>query len=408
MASRRTQPSTSRSWQKQVVCRFFANGVCRQAENCPYSHDLSLSNKGTLPCKYFATGTCAYGDKCRFSHGDPKVPKPRAAPKQLTQAMNKLSLNPEASPWKPSSSSDWSAAPEFVPKQSTSKSVDPSSETKDDSEKAPPKSWAHLVNPVAMAEMTIEEAESQLCPFSIMDVCRYGENCAYVHGLLCDMCQQPVLHPDHEEQRRVHKFTCMKQHEAEMEQAFAVAKSKDRTCGICMEVVVDKPKSEARFGIMPNCNHCFCLACLRKWRQAKQFENKIIRACPECRQTSDYICPSKHWLDTPEEKEKLFEEYKSQMLKKECKYYNRGKGECPFGNKCFYRHCADDGTEVDVGPPQKHYRQNVDGDSETVERILLYDFLEERDGHLLLPLEIFDVLDFLSESDGSEWDEWET
>ena len=147
----------------------------------------------------------------------------------------------------------------------------------DDSEKAPPKSWAHLVNPVAMAEMTIEEAESQLCPFSIMDVCRYGENCAYVHGFLCDMCQQPVLHPDHEEQRRVHKFTCMKQHEADMEQAFAVAKSKDRTCGICMEVVVDKPKSEARFGIMPNCNHCFCLSCLRKWRQAKQFENKIIR-----------------------------------------------------------------------------------------------------------------------------------
>jgi len=100
MASRRNpQPSTSKSWQKQVVCRFFANGMCRQAENCPYSHDLSLSNKGTLPCKYFATGTCAYGDKCRFSHGDPKAPKTRAAPKQLSQAMNKLSLNPEASPW---------------------------------------------------------------------------------------------------------------------------------------------------------------------------------------------------------------------------------------------------------------------------------------------------------------------
>ena len=136
------------------------------------------------------------------------------------------------------------------------------------------------------------------------------------------------------------------------------------------------------------------------------FSRLFFRACPECRQTSDYICPSKHWVDTPEEKEKLFADYKSQMLKKECKYYNRGKGECPFGNKCFYRHVADDGTDVDIGPPQKHYRQNVDGDSETVERILLYDFLEERDGNLLLPLEIFDVLDFLSESDGSEWDEW--
>ena len=37
-----------------------------------------------------------------------------------------------------------------------------------------------------------------------------------------------------------------------------------------------------------------------------------------------------------------------------------------------------------------------------MERILLYDFLEERDGHLLLPLEIFDVLDFLSDSEESE------
>ena len=62
-----------------------------------------------------------------------------------------------------------------------------------------------------------------------------------------------------------------------MENAFAVARSKEKTCGICMEVVMDKPKGEARFGILPNCNHCFCLSCLRTWRQAKQFEHKIIR-----------------------------------------------------------------------------------------------------------------------------------
>ena len=57
---------------------------------------------------------------------------------------------------------------------------------------------------------------------------------------------------------------------------------------------------------------------------------------------------------------------------------------------------------MDVGPPQKHVRHNLNGDPSLVERILLYDFLEERDGHLLLPLEIFDVLDFLSDSDSSE------
>ena len=154
----------------------------------------------------------------------------------------------------------------------------------DDSEKSGdkvnsgPKSWAQVVNAEAMAEITIDEAESQLCPFSMMEECRYGENCAYEHGLICDMCNQPVLHPTHENQRRNHQKVCMEAHEAEMEQAFAVAKTRDKTCGICMEVVMDKmPKTEARFGIMPNCNHCFCLSCLRKWRQAKQFENKIIR-----------------------------------------------------------------------------------------------------------------------------------
>ena len=30
----------------------------------------------------------------------------------------------------------------------------------------------------------------------------------------------------------------MNQHEIDMEHAFAVAKSKDKTCGICMEVVM--------------------------------------------------------------------------------------------------------------------------------------------------------------------------
>ncbi len=101
-----------------------------------------------------------------------------------------------------------------------------------------------------------------------------------------------------------------------------------------------------RFGILPSCNHCFCLTCLRKWRQERQFEHKIVRACPECRQTSDYICPSRFWVETKEEKDKLFEDYRLALNKKECKYFKRGDGECPFGNKCFYRHVDSEGKEV--------------------------------------------------------------
>ena len=105
--------------------------MCRQGDQCPYGHDLSLSNKGTIACKYFATGTCAHGDKCRFSHGDPKDAVPRVPPPQpLASAMSKLSLNPNAASWTPNPNpSSWTSAPEFVPKQSTSKSTEASKST---------------------------------------------------------------------------------------------------------------------------------------------------------------------------------------------------------------------------------------------------------------------------------------
>ena len=35
-------------------------------------------------------------------------------------------------------------------------------------------------------------------------------------------------------------------HERDMEHSFAVAQSREKTCGICMEIVLDKPKGEAR------------------------------------------------------------------------------------------------------------------------------------------------------------------
>ena len=57
--------------------RFYKNGMCNKGSECIYSHDRSLSNRGTLPCKYYSTGTCAYGDDCRFSH---ELPFPGIAP----------------------------------------------------------------------------------------------------------------------------------------------------------------------------------------------------------------------------------------------------------------------------------------------------------------------------------------
>ena len=145
----------------------------------------------------------------------------------------------------------------------------------------------------------------------------------------------------------------------------------------------------------------------------------FFRACPECRQTSDYICPSRYWVDTKEEKDKLLSNYKVELRKKECKYYDKGDGECPFGNKCFYRHEDKSGKMVDVGPPSAQTMNrprltrgapstddpvDADGvDRNLVQRLLLFDFLEERDGRVTIELEEFlDILDFLSDAEESE------
>ena len=124
-------------------------------------------------------------------------------------------------------------------------------------------------------------------------------------------------------------------------------------------------------------------------------------------------------MDTKEEKDKLLSNYKLELMKKECKYYDKGNGECPFGNKCFYRHEDKNGKIVDVGPPSAQTMNrprltrgapsaddpaDADGvDRNLVQRLLLFDFLEERDGRVTIELEEFlDILDFLSDAEESE------
>ena len=96
-------------------------------------------------------------------------------------------------------------------------------ETSDKESTPKAKTWAQVVNSScpsdnnkiaptiyksiekAVTPTSIADAESQLCPFSLVGECRYGEHCAYVHGLICDLCGTPSLHPNHEEQRKRHQ-----------------------------------------------------------------------------------------------------------------------------------------------------------------------------------------------------------
>ena len=60
------------------------------------------------------------------------------------------------------------------------------------------------------------------------------------------------------------------------------------------------------------------------------------------------------------------------------------------------------GKSIDVGPPQRRTRrENADGELSLVQRLIIYDFLEEREGRLMLPM---DILDLLSDSVSSDYE----
>ncbi|MED6249744.1 hypothetical protein ATANTOWER_018933 [Ataeniobius toweri] len=57
--------SVTGGWTKHVTCRYFMHGLCKEGDNCRYSHDLSSSKPAAMTCKFFQKGNCVFGDRCR-------------------------------------------------------------------------------------------------------------------------------------------------------------------------------------------------------------------------------------------------------------------------------------------------------------------------------------------------------
>uniref|UniRef100_A0A6G1SEH9 RING-type E3 ubiquitin transferase n=1 Tax=Aceria tosichella TaxID=561515 RepID=A0A6G1SEH9_9ACAR len=222
-----------------------------------------------------------------------------------------------------------------------------------------------------------------LCPYSqASGECPFPEgHCNYLHGLVCDLCYSACLHPYNEEQRHQHREECLREHEREMELSFAVQRSKDKVCGICMDTVVEKkPVTSSRFGILEKCNHIFCLDCIRKWRGTKQFDSRTIRACPECRVSSDFVIPSKYWVEDQADKDRLINEYKEALKLKPCRYFDEGKGDCPFAGSCFYKHAYPDGRIALMETPKPRRRlYGARGTTSSVANYILWNILTSTD-----------------------------
>ncbi|XP_029471636.1 E3 ubiquitin-protein ligase makorin-1 isoform X2 [Rhinatrema bivittatum] len=369
-------PSIPTSWEYA----YFIHGVCKEGNNCHYSHDLSTSQSKMI-CWYYQQGCCAYGNHCRYEHTEALKQEELIAVKTLSFASpDSTSLSDtscdvakEANHKLEAASpcfKDWVNAVEFVPGQPYCGRA---------AEHDPETPVHELVIKEEQCEkpLTSMELKKELCPYGAIGECRYGKNCVYLHGDICDLCGQQVLHPVDSAQRSQHIKSCIDAHEKDMELSFAVQRSKDIACGICMEVVYEKANpSERRFGILSNCIHTYCLKCIRKWRSAKQFESKIIKSCPECRITSNFVIPSEYWVEDKEEKQKLIQKYKEAMSNKSCRYFDEGRGSCPFGGNCFYKHAYPDGR---LEEPQPRRKAGTSRRYQTQRQNHIWEFIEEQE-----------------------------
>uniref|UniRef100_A0A3P8U6L4 E3 ubiquitin-protein ligase makorin-2 n=1 Tax=Amphiprion percula TaxID=161767 RepID=A0A3P8U6L4_AMPPE len=376
---------------KEVTCRYFLHGVCREGSRCLFSHDPSSSKPSTI-CKFYQRGVCAYGERCRYDHirplfragGGGASEDPAggggAGGRAGRGGVRKVVLRDRVL----GSDEVFGGPVDAVGLEVTAA--------------AAPQSYVDAIRtgldaaapePAPPSVGGAYQDLPQLCPYAAAGHCYYDDTCPYFHGDLCEVCGLRVLHPHDPEQRRMHEKVCLLAFEADMEKAFAAQLSQDKVCSICMEVVVQKANpSDRRFGILSSCCHTFCLACIRQWRCTRNFCNKIIKSCPECRVVSEFVIPSVYWVEDQEEKDRLIDLFKCGVSKKACKYFDQGRGSCPFGGKCLYLHAFPDGTRAEPDKPRKQL--SSEGNVRFMNSVRLWDFIEEREQRSAPPLPSLD------------------
>uniref|UniRef100_A0A3Q1GEJ1 RING-type E3 ubiquitin transferase n=1 Tax=Acanthochromis polyacanthus TaxID=80966 RepID=A0A3Q1GEJ1_9TELE len=227
---------------KQVTCRYFLHGVCREGSRCLFSHDPSSSKPSTI-CKFYQRGVCAYGERCRYDHIRPSF---RAGGGGASEdAAGGGGRATRSNPYLCLSVVLGSDGVLGGPVDAVGSEV----------AAAAPQSYVDAIR-TGLDAATPEDLP-QLCPYAAAGHCYYDDSCPYLHGDLCEVCGLRVLHPHDPEQRRMHEkvSSCVVAVVTVKLTAVAV-----QVCSICMEVVVQKANpSDRRFGILSSCCHTFCL-----------------------------------------------------------------------------------------------------------------------------------------------------
>ncbi|KAK8486020.1 hypothetical protein V6N11_032998 [Hibiscus sabdariffa] len=355
---------------KRVLCKFFAHGACFKGENCEFSHDWKDPPNNI--CTYYQKGICSYGSQCRYehvkaSHSDLSASSSSTEPRQFGIS-GSVPLGPSTSAFCGSAvlsatSAEFPASNGgFLPPTRNAWNLESEHQyVLDDGDVLEP--------------MSGNLADRSICSFAAAGSCPRGEKCPHIHGDLCPTCGKHCLHPFRPEEREEHIKMC----EKKQKHLEALKYSQEIECSVCLDRVLSKPTAaERKFGLLSECDHPFCISCIRNWRSSSPSSgmdvNTALRACPICRKLSYFVIPSVIWYSSPEEKLEIIDSYKAKLRSIDCKHFNFGNGNCPFGTSCFYKHAYRDGRLEEVA--LRHLGAE-DGNTVIAKNIRLSDFLSD-------------------------------
>ena len=160
----------------------------------------------------------------------------------------------------------------------------------------------------------VRPEDRPICSFAAAGDCPRGDKCPHIHGDLCSTCGKLCLHPYRPGEKEEHLRTCEKKHK----HIEALKHSQEIECSVCLERVLSKPTAaERKFGLLSECDHPFCISCIRNWRSSSPTSgldvNSALRACPICRKLSYFVVPSVIWYTTKEEKSEIVDSYKLKL-----------------------------------------------------------------------------------------------
>ncbi|XP_037334029.2 makorin, ring finger protein, 4 [Pungitius pungitius] len=301
------------------ICRRFINGSCRFGQRCSYRHEWPDIPPSQI-CRYFQKGACWYGESCRYLH----VLQPEADGAVAGRRGSVPTVSSRAAYVPPDRRGSEPALPhaDVLSRQPYSRSQfvfnisDPQHNT-------------------GFLAADIAEEQSQ-------DNSPLTADCQAAHSPeAAQACagrnEQETANETIEGGAGVAGAAAAFSTRGNVEEIETFLRSENVTCGICMDKVYEKtdPRNHV-FGILPNCNHSFCLQCIMTWRKTKDLGPDVVKSCPQCRVRSAFYVPHKLWVEG-QAKERVVAAFKEKFSKKRCNYYTRYRC-CPFNSECLYWH----------------------------------------------------------------------